>query len=385
MADPLKHLHHLAVEIGPRGPTTAAEAQASDYAQSVLEASGSQTTVEPFDGVPSFGNIYIPTTAAMLAGALIATRKRPLKTLGVTTGALGLASFWGENTTKWRAVLERIPKTPSQNVVGVIKPKGEPRRRLVVVAHIDSSRSGLMFHPKLTNDFRRSAFVGIGAAAASLASYLLPRKLRRSVATAASAVIAANLGMLIQREVYGRDVHGANDNASGASIVLSLAEHLASEPLTNTEVWCVLTGCEESDLVGMSAFVDRHQNELADAYFLNLDTVAGAGSNIRWIVTSSLLDSNLRADGYLVKLAEQVSLDHPGLEAEPGTWHHAGLDGDVAAVRGMRAMSLVAQTPQGTLPNWHWPTDTYENIDEAVLQRSFNFTRELVTRFDSQS
>lgn len=385
MTDPLKHLHHLATEIGPRPPTSAAEAQASDYAASVLEGAGAEIRVERFEGVPSFGNIYIPPTALMLLSALIATRKRPLRTIGAAAGAAGLGSFWGENTTKWRPVLERVPKVSSQNVVGILRPTGEPRRRLVLIAHIDSSRSGLMFHPQLAKDFRRSALVGLGSAAAALLSYSLPRKLRRPIATAASAVLAADLAMLVEREVYGTDVAGANDNASGASVVLALAEHLGANKLANTEVWFLVTGCEESDLVGMSAFMDAHTQELSDAYFVNLDTVAGPGSNIQWMESTSLLDTSLRADGYLMKLAETVAAEHPELEAEPGAWHHAGLDSDVAATRGLRAMSLVAQTPQGTLPNWHWPTDTYENIDEAVLGRSFTFTKELVQLFDSQS
>jgi hypothetical protein len=378
-----KHAHHLSVEIGPRRSTEDTESRASHYCASVFEAAGLVTRVEPFLGLHSFGQVYIPLTAGILASALMAAGRKPRRLRSLAIGVSSMVAFAGEMTKRNRVLSDRLAKSPSQNVVAVLPSAEAMQRRLVLVAHVDSSRSGLAFHPKLAKDFRRNTMIGLGAGVSAVAAALLPRRLRRTIGAAASAIIANALLVLVHRELAGTDVAGANDNASGAGVLLALAEALTLDPLKRTEVWFVATGCEESDLVGMSAFMDKHGHELQDASFLNFDTVAGPGTTIRWITESSILEP-LAADPRLIDVAEEVSDEHPEFEAQPGTWRAAGLDTDVAAVRGFRQMSLVATTPEGTLPNWHWPTDVYENIDENVLERAYGFALEIIRRIDAR-
>jgi hypothetical protein len=384
MSDPLKHLYHLSVEIGPRPPTSTAEARGAEYCRGVLEGAGIPPRLEPFRGLPSFGHTYIPIALGAALGALTGTLRRRHALVGGALGGASLAAFWGESTSRWRPVSTQLARGPSQNVVGVLDPGGEPRRRLVLAAHVDSSRSGWMFHPRLAPSFRQGVLTAAGAGAASLAAWGLPRPLRRLVSAGATAVFLSNLALLVQREVYGGDVDGANDNASGTAVQLALAQALAADPPRNTEVWFVFTGCEESDLIGMRAFIDRHASELEDAYFLGFDTVAGTGATLKWTTASGMLEV-VRADPYLIRLAEETAAAHPGLGAEPGIWRTAGLDTDVAAVRGFKALSLMALTPEGTLPNWHWTSDTADNIDEDTLENCFTFALELVRRFDDES
>lgn len=351
------------------------------YCASVFEEVGLQTRLEPLQGLRSFGQIYIPTTASLFGSAMIGARKKRHPILATALGAAGIAVFWGEQTSRWRPITDRVAAGASQNVVAILPSRQQARRRLVLVAHVDSSRSGLMFHPKLVKDFRRNALAGIAAGVATLFAWFLPSLLRRLVAGASAAVLANSLALLVEREIAGTDVHGANDNASGAGVMLALAETLAAEPLEHTEVWFIASGCEEADLVGMSAFVERHGRELEDAWFLGLDTVAGPETSVRWVVTSSLLEA-LKADQHLVQISEEVAAAHPEFGAAPGEWRSAGLDTDVASVRGLRAMSIMALTNEGNLPNWHWSSDTYENLDESALDRCFGFTLELIRRFD---
>lgn len=376
-----KHAHYLAVEIGPRPPTSSSEVRAAQYCASVFEQAGLITRIEPFPGLRSFGQIYLPVTAGMLASALLASRRRPHRLTGAALGGASMAAFLGEQTKRNRLVTQRLANRPSQNVVAVLPASGSMRRRLVLVAHIDSSRSGIAFHPKLAKDFRRNTLIGVGAGVAAVAAWLLPRRLRRMVGGAAAAVLANTLFVLAHREIKGIDVAGANDNASGAGVLLALAETLALEPLNNTEVWFVATGCEESDLIGMSAFMQKHGAELEDASFLNFDTVAGPGTTIRWVTESSILEP-LPADDHLVGIAEEVAEEHLEFDAESGVWRAAGLDTDIAAILGLNQMSLMAMTAEGTLPNWHWPTDTYDNIDENVLEKCYGFALEIIRRFD---
>lgn len=383
MTTPAKHAHHLSVEIGPRPPASAAEARTARYCAEVLEEAGLVSGMEPFRGLGSFGHLYIPTTAGSLAAALLGLRRRAARVTGLALAAGSVAAFVGEQTKRVRPLTGLAARRASQNVVARLRASEEARRTLVIVAHVDSSRSGVMFHPKVAKDFHRNSLIGLGAAVATIFGWLLPRPLRRLLCLAATAILGNSLFALIQREVWGIDVAGANDNASGAGVMLALAETLAAEPLVHTDLVFVATGCEESDLIGMSAFMDLHEDELRDAWFLNIDTVGGPGTTIRWVTSSTMLEP-LRADEHLIRLAEEVAEAHPELGAEPGTWH-VGLDTDVAGVRGLKQMSIVALTAGGTLPDWHWPTDTFDNLDESVLERAYAFTLDLVRRFDSYS
>src|SRR5258708_27506543 len=77
-------------------------------------------------------------------------------------------------------------------------------------------------------------------------------------------------------------VKGANDNASGAAAVLAFAERLKTEPLQNTAVFLVNTGCEEVGCFVISHWIERHvEHDAPNASFLVLDNLRrkGAGGN----------------------------------------------------------------------------------------------------------
>lgn len=382
--EPLKHVQHLTQDIGPRPPTSASEARGAAYAASTLEEAGLDVRLEPFNGLRSFGDIYIPITATLMGAAAMGTAAKPRRLTGLMLAAAAFAAFVGENTARWRPITRLRAQGPSQNVVAVLPPKGDVRRRLVLVAHVDSSRSGWAFSPAMAPKFHRNAMTGVAAAFAAVIAWLLPRPLRRLVSAASTLVLGSSLAMLIQREAAGIDVEGANDNASGVAVLLSIAQRLTASPPEHTEVWFVVTGCEESDRIGMDAFLDRHAAELEDAWFLGFDTVAGPGTDVCWVTSSGMLEE-LAGDRYLTQIAERIASERPELRARPGQWRSAGLDTDNAIVRGFRALSLVALTPDGTLPNWHWPTDTFENIDADALNRCFELGFGIVTAFDREA
>ena len=81
--------------------------------------------------------------------------------------------------------------------------------------------------------------------------------------------------MLLERELRGEDVPGASDNASGTAVALQLAAECAAAPLAHTEVDVLITGCEESGLLGAQAYARRHTLRAAETTFLNFDTVGG--------------------------------------------------------------------------------------------------------------
>lgn len=380
----VEHAQLLSEQIGPRPPTSLAEARAAQYCFSVLEQAGLSPRLEPFIGLKSFGRIYIPPTIGLLTSALLAARRRSPRLMSCAVGVLSVATIWGENSSRWRPLMKRVARGASQNVIAVIPSTGQTRARLVLTAHMDSSRSGWVFSPAQAIRFRKNSIRALWGGVAGIWSLLLPRTLRRLVAGASAFITGTSLALMLQREVFGKDVDGASDNASGVSVVLSVANALSEQRPVHTEIWVLLTGCEESDRVGMEAFLDRHSKVLEGARFLGVDSVAGRGANLRWITRSGLLDE-FRSDYQLTRLAEETSGQHPEIGATGGVWRTAGLDTDSAAARGFKVMSLMALTPAGTLPNWHWPTDTFANLEVDRLGECVDFTIALIQRFDEQA
>jgi Zn-dependent M28 family amino/carboxypeptidase len=247
---------------------------------------------------------------------------------------------------------------------------GEERRTLALVSHLDSSRSGLLFHPEVAPHLRKLNAVMSVAVALRAA---------RTFERTSAAVLAAGLALLVERELLGNDVPGANDNASGVAVATALARDLASAPLQTTRLVFLATGCEESGTAGIRAFLDAHRGEWADWLFLNLDGVA-APATLRYLPREGV--SRLyRADPGLIRVLEETALDHPELRLRAAE-RLAGLTYDATPVmaRGGRAITLSAQ--DRTIPNYHTAQDVPENLDWDVLDRALEATRLVAAAVD---
>lgn len=258
----------------------------------------------------------------------------------------------------------------SHNVVAEIPASGVEKRTLALVSHLDSSRSGILFHPQVAPRLRALNLV-LSAAAAL-------RALRLGDRITAPALLLG-LGLLAEREFRGSDVPGANDNASGVGVATALARELAQAPLSSTRVVFLATGCEESGTVGMRAFLEAHPGIARSWIFLNLDGV-GAPATLRYLPREGI-NRLYAADPALVRVCEATAADQPELGLQAAT-ELAGLTYDATPVlaRGGRAITLSAQ--DRTIPNYHSAKDVPENLDVDVLGRALDVARLVVAAID---
>jgi hypothetical protein len=366
----------LAGEIGPRRPTSTAEAVAAEVLAEGLRSSGVDARIEPFPSYASFAYPVGAIAGLALAPVLLPERWRTARA-AIGVGAAGL--LLAEGGLRRTPVSDALARRESRNVFAAVEPRGEVTRTLCLVAHSDTSRSGLVFHPAL-GPYLQFLFSGPPAAVLVLAAapLLETRRLGRAAATALRAVLAASLALLAERELRGQDVPGANDNASGAATVVQLAAEVAAAPLESTRLAVLITGSEESGLIGMRAFLDTHETD--DWLFLNFDGV-GAPATLRYLPEEGI-GRTWPADPGLVSIAERVREQHPELGLQPLD-APTGLTYDATPVlaRGGRALSLVAGDG-GRIPNYHRPTDTAENIDRGGLERAIAVGRELIALID---
>ncbi|MCD6016759.1 MAG: hypothetical protein K0R41_2236 [Geminicoccaceae bacterium] len=374
--DALAIVATLAGAIGARRPTSRAERVAAEVVRDALGSAGIQSTVEPFRAHPSFGYPFGAIAALASAPALLPRRRRTAR--GAVAG-LGAALLAAEGGLRFTPLSDLLARREGRNVVATIDSRGNAARTLCLIAHMDSSRSGLLFNPALGAQLNR--WISLQSVAALLlpSEPLLARTAPgRALVGAARMVTALGLALLVERELRGVDVPGANDNASGVGVVLQIAGEIAATPLESTRIVVLIAGCEEAGLLGTRAFLRSRDTD--GWLFLNFDSV-GSTATLRYTRVEGVL-RRWPCDRRLLSLADDVSRERPELGLERVD-RPTGLTYDATAVlaRGGRALTFVA-ADDGRIPNYHQPSDTLASLDHATLARATAAGREMVARID---
>jgi len=384
----LGHIRTLSLSLGGRGSCSPQERQAAGYVAGQMRDLGvSDVRLEPYAGAPSTYRPYA------LAFGLAAASTVPawLFESPWTAAAAALANLlglWGmlaetDFAPNWMRLV--LPKAEGQNAVGIIPPQAEVRSRVVLCAHLDTHRTPVFYSSrrwhKVFQTLVAAAFVSliVGAVAYGLLAILgWQAGLWIGALTAFVQVVFLDLCLHADSTPFSP---GANDNASGVGIVLSLAERLIAEPLAHTEVWLAFTGCEEAGAHGMAAFLAAHATRLGgDAVYIILDQV-GAG-RITYLTSDGLIVKR-KTHPRALELARQTTAALPELE----TQERVGIaytDAAVATKRGLVALTVVALPPSNSAESTHWHqmSDTLDKVDPGALDEVLIFSRQLLAEID---
>jgi len=197
------------------------------------------------------------------------------------------------------------------------------------------------------------------------------------------ALVVAGVFALTLQADFSPYTEGANDNATGAGIVLSLAARLQAGPLAHTAVWAVLSGCEEVGCYGADAFAHAHRAELSNAAWIAVDSVGGVGADPSYLATETFL-LTVPSDPGLTALFERVNARRPELKGHPSHMKGAYTEGAIGAKHGLPVLTLIAHRRDGALPEWHRPSDVLANVDTGVVERTEALLWELLQEFDRQ-
>lgn len=388
-ATALRHIEQLAVTIGPRGSTTAQEAAGHAYAGEVLGGLGLAPRVEPFLWVGSPYLTFGLGLGVVLAGELIywLVAGGPNAAVGALAaaglGLLGLISALLESSGVDNPLRWFVPAEASRNVVAVAPAAGPVRRRVALVAHVDTHRTPLFWHsPAAFTAYRVLSVLGtLGMAALCVIfgiGVFAPAEGLRTASLIPAAVVLV-LWALIVHAHFTPFTAGANDNASGVGVVLALAERLAAEPLAGTEVWIAITGCEETGAGGSAEFVRCHGPQLDG--FISVDNIAGAGTGPVYLRSEGIV-LPAAYHGPLLELADRLAQARPELGARSVHQRGAYTDGLPALHAGLPALSFVGYNAAGWIPNWHHPQDVLANVDPEAVERAGQFVWALLKEQD---
>lgn len=369
-----------------RGTTRPEERMAAEWAEERLRDLGLHPTRETFLAPTSFAWSYMAIFGAFVSMSALSLAA-PVWALA---GTLALCAFYVVEQASWaRLPVRFLPHGASQNVLATVSCRSDKRRTLVLAAHLDTSRSGPMFDPKLVITFRGTYLLalscqyGLAACCALRALGLAPGWLGWPQGAITGYMLFA-VALLSWREMFGSYVNGANDNASGVASLMAIAAELSARPLEHTEVRFVFTGAEEVGMAGMKHHLATHGPELdrQTTEFLVIDN-AGAGK-LRYCTGEGTIMPFPYSER-LIRFANELAAERRFQGVRPYFYSRAYFDTLVPASRGWSCMTLVAVDERTLIPNWHWLTDTVERVDFALVRQVKEFALALAEKSDAEA
>jgi hypothetical protein len=389
-APPVERLRAELTELAAihRPSASDGERQAAEWAAARLREHGARAAVETERVHGGYWGPLALLSAAGAVGALLGRRHRPA---GTALAALAAAGVWDDITGGRHHVRRVLPHSDTYNVVAEMGP-ADARRTVVLVSHHDAAKSGLIFHPAIPafvwrnfpaliedNDTSPPLMwpVFAGPALAAFGSATGSRVLRR-----AGAIVSAGAAAVFAQIGSTRVVPGANDNGTGVVGLVELARRLAAEPTSSVRVLLVSTGSEESFMEGMQAFMRRHAPSLPrdDTFILCVDTIGSPHLTA------------LRGEGMLymneypragLELVDSVA-DELGVWLFPNLRLRNATDGLHALKQGYPCACLGSVTDYKAPSNYHWRTDTPENVNYDTFANGVRLCEGIVRRLDER-
>jgi hypothetical protein len=389
-APPAERLREQIAELSSihRPSASEGERQAAEWVAARMRAHGARPQIET---ERVHGGYWGPLTLLSIVGAVGALAGGRSRLAGAALAGVAAAGVWDDISGGEHYARRPLRKHDTFNVVAETGP-ADATRTVVLVAHHDAAKSGLIFHPAIPafvwrrypalierSDTSPPLMFPVfgGPALAAIGSLAGSRRARL-----AGGVISAGAAAVIGQIGSTKVVPGANDNATGVVALVELARRLAEDPTANVRVLLVSTGSEESFMEGMQAFMRRHGTSLPqrDTFFLAVDTLGSPH------LTAIRGEGMLRMNDYpcaAVDLVDRVA-EELGIWLFPNLRLRNATDGLHALKRGYPCACLGSVTDYKAPANYHWRTDTAENVDYGTLADGVRLCEGVVRRLDAR-
>ncbi len=328
------------------------------------------------------------TAAAGIVAGRLAQRGHRLSAMAL--GAAAFAAAVDDLPPRSRRFRSLLPKRRASNVVASVGPD-DAERTVVVVAHHDAAHSGLVFSPRIPNKIAavNPEFFEVnntspplmwpvaGAPLVPALGALFGSRALVKAGMALSAGVVAAMADIGMRSV----VPGANDNGTGVVTLIDLAKALAETPTESVRVMLVSTS-EEGLCEGMSAFAARHFPELPPerTFILSVDTV---GSPHLLFLRGEGMFGMTEYPAEALALCDGVA-EELGIHLMPDLRLRNATDGVIALAAGYQCAAMCSVTKLKQPANYHWPTDTPENVDYDTLADACRLVEAIVRRLDQR-
>lgn len=379
-------------EIGPRPPCSEAEKKLGRLLVEEWKPICERVDVEPFTCSPSapLGSLYI-IVLCYLATVILYWYFPPL---ALVTASVGCSILLLE-ILRLREFMDFLfPRKQGENVVGTMRPKGQPTQRVVVSGHMDSAYEwNLLLYLKSASIL--VVVFGILAVLAAFGGSLVKTVAYFNGFSDATALTGVGIALIALSPVMGlllfftswRPVPGAFDNLSAVSVVAGLGRYIGEAETSGdwfperTEVVLLATSSEEAGHRGAKRYVTKHLEKLKTipTYGLFLEMIKDEKNLAVWKGESS---TGARHDPELVKMAQEVATSHnwPIFVGQMPVL--LTTDADSFSLNGVSAICLTSCEHSKLDPTYHTRYDTYEHVRPESLSVMLQMVIDMIQRID---
>jgi len=382
-------------ECGPRPPCSEAERKSHQMMQRELEPCCDEVRVESFKAAPKafLGWVRMSVLFGIAAAAayILAVYTDLFNLAWISAALLGFSvlSMLLEFLFYRQFLDVLLPKKESQNVVGIQKPSGEIKRRLILCGHADSSYewSFTYYGVKWFNTVKLLVICIVFGVAAILFGLAI------SVAAIIQGGVSPVLGYVFAGlcvplaviwffENKKRPVVGANDNLTGCFTAMAAARmlHETGNRLENTELVVLCSGCEEIGLRGAKAFAKAHAESYKDVetVFIALDTMTDFEYMGIYITDmTSTVKHDPAVCAMLRKAGNTAGHDLP-YELLP----FGASDAAAATQAGIRSAAFAAMDP-APAAYYHTRLDNADALQPKTMEACLDIVMEVAHQFDA--
>ncbi|NPV59625.1 MAG: M28 family peptidase [Actinobacteria bacterium] len=379
-------------EIGPRESCGEAEKRLGRLFAQEIEPACERVEVEEFTCAPKAFLGFFPYLVLLyLAGVVMYYVLPPVALILSAIGA-GVLFF---EVVRYRELIDPLfPKRTGENVAGIVKPRGETRKRVIVSAHLDSAYEFKVWYwlKGLSVPAMALAFLApLLLLGASLARTIADsRGVPDNAAYAALGIACIALSPLVAVFAFfhtGDVVPGAMDDMAGIAVLAGLGKHFAEAREgggfypESTEVVLLALSSEEAGLRGAKRYAARHKKEFlrVPTYAIFLDGIYDEGF---LTVFRKELWCGAKMDPYLVGLAVEAA-DACGFPIKNTVMPVGATDGSAFARESIASVSICCQDTSRLVPNYHTRHDTIEHVRPESLEVTLRLVLEMLRRIDA--
>lgn len=284
-----------------------------------------------------------------------------------------------------------FPKRKARNVYGVIEPKGDVKRQIIISGHHDSANIFNFFihQPKLyALRVTGSILFVVLSLILSTISFIIKNNTLIFVST-----IIIGLGLLLVLQMWffksKKGTPGAGDNLTSSQIAFQLGKYFynlkgSKDELKHTRIIFASFDAEEEGLRGARAFVKKHEMMLKDTktYVLNIECLYN--ENEMFFLTSDInntvkLSDKLADDLISIANSKNIKIYKQNIKVLTG-----GTDAGEFGKKNISATTIMGMpwSNDNRSLAYHTPNDTVDNVSLGAVRNTIDIFYEYIVNKD---